>query len=810
MNTSYDLHPQEPEALRVCYARRIYVGQNAASFQRAFLTPLLSLHPIYRVQGYVLDLSPDGALERVIREAQLPEAVLSDLRVLHTLPDDETAQESFWRLVLDCDPGVRPNEVLLELNPRDFPQLATACRGLASNWFLGSRPKGSHLGWRFEGLTGQTDLDDLRAQLTNRCHPRRPDAVLIAPPHLRDSFAAHLYFLSWSWLSFMQLVEDAQQLEELWPWPEPPDLFLCDGESFEAMNRQGRWSRAVCVLAVEDRQRGMRLVNEWKADAVRRMSFPEVIVVWSPQSDESVKPAWVTTSLPRSYNPPPSDQALKNYRSRPELERQIRELWQTERPRVVGLIGFGGNGKTTLALRFLKERSLAQDQGKLEKANWEMPPADGLFHWDFYKKPYSEEFLWGFAHYLSPGILKAATSEQCLGLIRQGLLEKPLRRTLLMLDGLEFIQDQRKSGEIRSPFVLKLLEEVIAGKLPVFVILITRYEPVGLQAYSLRLGDRKPPILLDRRFVGVQERLGEGYVSIQVGELEEQAAFDVLRAYGVRDEAYFATLKNNLSSQAITVQYFGQLIHDFYQGNPDIKLPEVRFYQQVSDEKENEINRKFFQVLACFEDRLPQREVAVLKRLAEFAAPLSVADFAKIFVQPGGKDLAGPLAGLLPDELQVYFDGLVARQLLTVYVESDQTPRYATHLLVSNYFASAFTDDVEAYHLGADEHLRRQLLAAQAREPESIRGAVRTRGAVRIHRKLRTRGVAAGPRGVQTEYPTEEVTLDLLEQIIFHTVRAGYVKEAKLFYERRMGGDEHLEAIGQQERAQRIKAQLRE
>jgi hypothetical protein len=420
----------------------------------------------------------------------------------------------------------------------------------------------------------------------------------------------------------------------------------------------------------------------------------------------------------------------------------------------------------------------------------ELPAADALFAWDFYANPFPEAFLWNFASYFNPTYKGPVIGEQCLELIRQGIKERGLRRVVLILDGLETLQrsltDRTSVGELLFPFMSELLRSVSRGEVPLFVIITSRLEPVEL------LGHR-------------------GVEFIQVGALEPDSACAMLRACEVNgDDARLATIADRFALHALTIYHLGRLIGDFYNGDAAAtdKLPIVeRQFQHTGVKEVDDINRRFIELFAHYEEVLSAPERGVLERVAALGRPISISEFREIFLKPDLTDLAGPLALLTPGGFEDQFASLHARHLLTIYTEPGQPPRYFTHPMLSDYFADAFTADYESFNQGAIEYLKRQLLPGQASN-EASKSSIRTRGVVRIRRELRTRGVTSGPDDPKAGYATEERTLDLLEQIILHTVRAGHIQEARFFYEKRMGGDEHLEEINQQHRARRINALL--
>ena len=67
--------------------------------------------------------------------------------------------------------------------------------------------------------------------------------------------------------------------------------------------------------------------------------------------------------------------------------------WIDSKKRVTGLIGFGGEGKSSLARRWIDD--LLKDTTS--------PQPDGIFWWGFYDRPSVDEFFEAALNYLSGG-----------------------------------------------------------------------------------------------------------------------------------------------------------------------------------------------------------------------------------------------------------------------------------------------------------------------------------------------------------------------------------------------------------------------
>ncbi len=794
-------------------SRIIIIGTR---FSKTLLEGLLLRHRAERVMCLVFAVSSAGEKQDAIEAASLTDELRADIKLHRAENDDAKACKALGQFLYDCDPGVMPNEIIFDLPVQKYPLIAAACREFATRWFYGKGADEPRRDWPFDALvpaSPTTELHDsesadsqpalssrtgkgfraqphrrraalgnLRSCVVNRWYPRRPTALVVASRPLLEAFVASLTKLTSAAFAYIQLAEAVPSDTDFWRWPESPDLVFCDKPSSAALGYRHRWGGATWVVANEGEDDAARAwaVNE-AFERQAHATLPDVLVAWSPRSADSVEPLWVTRPLGRGAQTLPAN---GDYQPTPELM-QVRQLWNDEAPKVVSLVGLGGCGKTSLARRFLEECVLTAEMQEQEQEPTgvnQSPRSDAIFVWDFYAQPFSEKFLHSFASYLNPDSAVESGSSECLRLIRRGLLERNLRRVLLVLDGLETIQSPSASsdkGELQDAFVAELLGDIVAGELPLMALLTTRLAPV------------------------IREDRKAGNVQILLGGLSDETGRAIMRGAGAcGDDEQLTAVVRRFKGHVMTLAHLGRMLGDFYQGDLAAveRLPVVeRTLQRTGFGAIDEINRNFVQLFARYEEHFSEQELALLKCMALVGEPLTAHEFVQIFIEAGVRHVTASLAGLGPDEIQSRFDALRTRHLVNLYTGAGGQPSYATHPMLSYYFVDALTADAEeALSLNAKGYYEQRLDALGA-DFGTTNVAVRTRGAIRA------RGAAVGLRGSATTYPTNTVVLDLLERVIFYTVRSGRTEEARLYYQRRMGGDEHLEAIDQQARAQRIR-----
>jgi hypothetical protein len=262
----------------------------------------------------------------------------------------------------------------------------------------------------------------------------------------------------------------------------------------------------------------------------------------------------------------------------------LRDRWRAGFRGVLALIGLGGAGKTAVAARFLEQ---------LLGAGGTARPA-GLLVWSFYQEPDAGLFLQQAYHYFAGqgAPASAAKGAGLLHLLRDALATGGPH--LLVLDGLERVQVQGGSGgevfgQIEDPLLKGLLTRIAEGTGQTSVLVTSRFPLTDLAPYQ-----------------------GRGYVHLDVGGLNRDAALALLRYRGTQgDDAVLGRLIETYGAHALTLDHLGGLIGQFLGGDPG-RAPEVPALPAPGSDRQA---LRLARLLRAYEEHLPAAELALLCRL---------------------------------------------------------------------------------------------------------------------------------------------------------------------------------------------------
>jgi len=172
-------------------------------------------------------------------------------------------------------------------------------------------------------------------------------------------------------------------------------------------------------LLLQDISLPLKPAPEPKTDEQTKQQVVEVAQVTVEQRTAEEKYSW---------NSAPS--VLTEWTGRDDLLKQITDDWNDPKKHVVGLIGFGGEGKSSLARKWV-ETIITSDVGR--------STCDGVFWWGFYENRSVDEFFESALKYFGVDSRRYQSSSQRAQIV--GVLLNT-GRYLFVLDGLEVMQHQ--------------------------------------------------------------------------------------------------------------------------------------------------------------------------------------------------------------------------------------------------------------------------------------------------------------------------------------------------------------------------------
>lgn len=474
----------------------------------------------------------------------------------------------------------------------------------------------------------------------------------------------------------------------------------------------------------------------------------------------------------------------RDWQDRPEFA-QVCAWWRGGGNGVLALVGNDGAGKTAVADRFVRSLpSMTEDaQHLLQDATLSLP--DGLFVFSFDHASNPEHFFDALYDWLvtefrvadrrrvtdSGGRIQAPVS-----LVVEALRRTP-RKLLLIVDGLETVQgDGGHSGvlgHIAHGGLWTFLQHTAAGLLTGLGVLVTTRYPLDDLEYARGRGTA--PL----------------FESVPIAAISDTACIALLRRRSVRGgDAALREIGRACGRHALTVDLAAGYLGYFHDGDPTAPLhlptPEElhRMATPESDHRPRPVAEqtlRFRRIVESYHVALAQSDpaaLALLQRLCLFRLGTDAATLTRIFTGPGRQTVSGyALAALSPAELQAKLNLLAdlrliipARRSMVYPSESGPSTLYSVHPAVRDGFLSGF--DVKAARCG--------------------------------HEAI-SQGLPAllGDRwGTNPYTPT---TLDLLEEIVYHTLQAGPVDNAWDIYCQQIGGYWNLGwRLGAYQRGERI------
>ena len=333
---------------------------------------------------------------------------------------------------------------------------------------------------------------------------------------------------------------------------------------------------------------------------------------------------------------------LTEWVGRDDLLASISRDWADPDRHVTGLIGFGGEGKSSLARRWVDSLG--------DLAN--RPTPDGIFWWGFYDRPSTDEFFEAALKYMSGGridprrVPSANVRAQIIGaMLGAG-------RYLFVLDGLEVMQHQEgdRYGLLKSADLREFLNYFAAPEHQSFCLVTSRAPLLDLMAYTT-------------------------YTHRDVTRLSQADGVALLREVGVVGQ--FDKLSHVVADwdgHALTLGLLGSYLTEQHGGDVacigEIPPP-------TADEPRYE---RVHRVLRRYDDHLTEAERAFLTLFSAFRTPVHESAFDKVFRTPTSPPLGGTEGGLV-------------QRLLTYRIlrHDPNADTYTTHPLIRNHYFARLT-----------------------------------------------------------------------------------------------------------------------
>ena len=488
----------------------------------------------------------------------------------------------------------------------------------------------------------------------------------------------------------------------------------------------------------------------------------------------------------------------RNWQPRTQLD-DVRDWWRAGGDRggtgICSLIGIGGAGKTAIADRFLQLLPDVLPPNPNVPKDTSLAVPNSVFVFSFYDAPNAETFLIELEAWLRVNvpahIIQTVITVSPTGNVSFQNVMRLLQHSapgLLVLDGLERIQEDGSRGTIFGRLsdgnLRDFLHRLASGYLPHLAAIITSRFPLA----------------------DLDETSPTWYRPIDVDEIDRQTGIQLLRQRGVTgSEAQLAAIVENCGHHALTVDMAGGLLVEFHNGDPTTNLaiatPEE--IEQAASKEQDPRRRavlkqelRFAKVAGRYRESLAKRDkaaLALLERVCLFRLGTDAETLTSIFTGKGSQRAAGhALSRLSPEKLQVKLDLLVRMGLLEANSRPDQAQRRS----------------------GTSNELPELRSARSGLLTYTIHPAVRDGFRVGLDDETRKLGHEAAREGLTASLgglpgsgtnPSDPATLDLLEEIVHHTLQSGHVRDAWDIYKNRIGGYENLGwRLGAYERGERI------
>jgi tetratricopeptide (TPR) repeat protein len=274
---------------------------------------------------------------------------------------------------------------------------------------------------------------------------------------------------------------------------------------------------------------------------------------------------------------------------------ELSQDWANPLCSVTGVIGFGGEGKSTLARQWVEKLRLDND----------LLQPNGIFWWGFYEQPNIDEFFTAVFNHLD---LSDIDPIQLTSVEAKAQTIRAMRgRYLFILDGLEVLQEREGDnyGLLKNRDLRTFLRTFADGNHGSFCLLTSRFPVLDLIDYTT-------------------------YQHRELGPLDQIAGCQLLKNIGVKGATQdLAEVVYDWGGYALSLRWVGTYLIDKHRGNVKRvrEIPVADVDQPVYD--------RLQKVLQSYDGYLTLAEREFLKVFSLFRLPMVAGDALKqVFENP--------------------------------------------------------------------------------------------------------------------------------------------------------------------------------
>lgn len=333
---------------------------------------------------------------------------------------------------------------------------------------------------------------------------------------------------------------------------------------------------------------------------------------------------------------------IEQWVGRESLLDRIYNYWTAQNFKIAGIIGFGGEGKSSLARKWIEDLTQQAKQG--------IAQPEAIFWWSFDVNPRIDEFFETAFDYMTQGVSYVGyrtTNEKANALA--GMLHKG--RYLFVLDGLEAVQHQgdEQYGLLRNDNLRQFIAYFSAPGSKSFCLITSRAPIFDLIQHPT-------------------------YKPIEVLPLKTADGRKLLQKIGVKgDDDKLDEVVEKWDGHALTLSLLGSYSVDQHKGD-------VEKIRKISTPTGNEYTRIKI-VLKGYDEILTETERSVLMLFSFFRTPVTIRVFQEVFRSSSLKFVADIVS--LNDEA---FIGMIEHLVKCRILRQSPNATYDMHQLVRSYY----------------------------------------------------------------------------------------------------------------------------